>query len=433
MATTAHSLAPDHGDAANVGPSREATSRAVRALASSQAVNAVGDGCYNVTAALYFTSVVGLTAQETGLVLTLGWTLAFVLSPHVGRLADRVGLRLATIGLTVSTALALLGIAVTRSPAAIGLVFAWYAVSQGALGGTRQALIARVVPAHDRVRVRARVQVLVNSGFGLGALLGGAAFWSAGERGLFIALVIDVVAFVVAALLLLRLPDAGALVERNGSRLEVLRNRPYMNAAALSSVLFLYMPLLTVVLPLYLTLRTQVPSWLTAAVFVVNTVGVAARQVRAAAQVSDLTSARRSVRNAGALFGGACVLFYSAGYAGPTAATGLVLAGAALQVLGEVRFAAGSWRELRLGRPRTPRPVAGPVDERSAVGAGSWPADPDRGGRRRATSRLAGAGRGLCDRRGRLRAPRSTTQGESHDLPHLRNLRHPVRIPSRSA
>ena len=38
----------------------------------------------------------------------------------------------------------------------------------------------------------------------------------------------------------------------------MLRDRPYVIAAALTSVLFIYMPLLTVALPLYLTSQTQV-------------------------------------------------------------------------------------------------------------------------------------------------------------------------------
>jgi Major Facilitator Superfamily len=355
VATIARSYAADGRDVRSASPTQRDTSRAVRTLASSQTVNAVGDGCYNVTAAFYFTSVVGLSAIQTGMVMTLGWSLAVMLSTQVGRLADRVGLRLAMIGLTVSTAMALVGIAITRSPAAAGIAFAWYAVSQGALGGTRQALLARVVPPQKRVHVRARVQVLVNSGFGAGALVGGAAFWCAGQQGLSVALLIDVATFTVAAVLLLGLPDLGAATGGPWGRLEVLRDRPYVIAAALASVLFIYMPLLTVALPLYLTSQTQVAPWLFALVLVVNTVGVMAYQLGAASRVTDLDSARRSVRDAGAVLASACVLFFVAGRVGPAMGTVAVLAGAILQVLGEVRLAAGSWYvSFALADPQRP-------------------------------------------------------------------------------
>ncbi|MGK5449988.1 hypothetical protein [Streptomyces radiopugnans] len=44
-----------------------------RRPALAQLINSVGDGAYYVCSALYFTRVVGLSATEVGLGLTVGW------------------------------------------------------------------------------------------------------------------------------------------------------------------------------------------------------------------------------------------------------------------------------------------------------------------------------------------------------------------------
>ncbi|NEB80761.1 MFS transporter, partial [Streptomyces sp. SID14478] len=61
----------------------------VRALFAAQLANSVGDGAYYVTSALYFTRVVGLSATQIGLALTLAWAIGAVAGVPLGALADR--------------------------------------------------------------------------------------------------------------------------------------------------------------------------------------------------------------------------------------------------------------------------------------------------------------------------------------------------------
>ena len=84
-------------------------------------------------------------------------------------------------------------------------------------------------------------------------------------------------------------------------RTGVLRDRPYLTLAALNAVLYLYMPMLSVLLPLYVVQRTTAPAWTVGGFFVLNTVGVTILQVRAARTVSDPRSAIRASRRAGLL------------------------------------------------------------------------------------------------------------------------------------
>ena len=141
-----------------------------------------------------------------------------------------------------------------------------------------------------------------------------------------------------------------------GGRIVVLRDRPYVLAAALNAVLYLYMPMLSVVLPLYIAHSTGAPSWMVAALFVANTLGVLALQVPAARSIAGIIDAAASVRRSGFLLLGACLAFWAASEpASPVVAVLLLAVGIAAQVLGEVCLAAGSW-EIGFGLADSDRP-----------------------------------------------------------------------------
>ena len=88
-----------------------------------------------------------------------------------------------------------------------------------------------------------------------------------------------------------------------------------------------------------------------------NTAGVLTLQVRAARAVHDLASAARSVRRGGLAFLVACVAFaLAAAPHAPSVALAALIAGAALQVVGEVMLASGSW-EIGFGLADPDRPA----------------------------------------------------------------------------
>jgi len=314
---------------------------------TAHAANALGDGSFHVTSALFINRVVGLSAAQTGLCLTVAWTVGFLLSTPLGQLADRTGLRRSAVLWSVVVAAALLTAVATATRGAVAFtaVIALYAVGQSALGGVRQALVASLVPADQRVTVRARLHVATNAGLGVGAGLGGIALLVGTAAAYSAVFVFDAVAFLVAAALVARLPTtARPVAAARPLRLDVLRDRPYVVAAALNAVLYLYMPTLTVALPLFIAQRTAAPGWSIALLFVVNTLGVLLLQVRAARTVTGATSAATALRRAGLLLLASCAVFAAATLTGSAAIALVVLAvGAALQVLGEVVLAAGSW------------------------------------------------------------------------------------------
>ncbi len=110
-----------------------------------------------------------------------------------------------------------------------------YAVAQSASGGVRQALLLSLVPPAARVAARARLQAAVNAGIGLGAAFGALALLVDRPEAYVATLLADAMTFLLAAVLLARLPaparrcrahqvDRATATARQA--LPVLRDRP---------------------------------------------------------------------------------------------------------------------------------------------------------------------------------------------------------------
>ncbi|MFI6009292.1 MFS transporter [Streptomyces sp. NPDC051243] len=323
-----------------------------RLLALAQLSNSVGDGAYYTTSALYFSQIVGLAPARVGLGLTVGWAVGSLVGVPLGRLADRCGPRGTAVLLALATGLAVASFTVVRGFVPFVLAACAYAAAQSGLAAARQALLAGLVPAGERTGLLAHLQSTLNAGLAVGAGLGGLAL-HAGTRGAYLGVfALDAVSFLVCAGLLLRLPGVRGVpvpvrqrgLERKRHGMAVLRDRPYVLVALLNTVLLLRLPLLSLVLPLWITRRTEAPAWLVSALFVLNTGAVMLFQVRAARGVTGLGTATRAVRRAGWVMLAACVVFALSAGASLWVAVGVLVVGAVLQVVAEMGQSAGSWQ-----------------------------------------------------------------------------------------
>ncbi|MEU6061913.1 MFS transporter [Streptomyces sp. NPDC047097] len=321
-----------------------------RGLALAQLVNLVGDGAYYVCSALYFARVVGLSATEIGLGLTLAWAIGAPAGVPIGHLADRRGARGVAVALASATAAAVAALLLVRTYPLFLLAVCGYAVAQCGLAAARQSLLAALVPVAERTGVLARLQSTANVGIGAGALVGAVALQIATPAAYLSVLAVDAVAFAGCAVLPGRLPAAvPAPPEPSGAaapRLGVLRDRPYTLVTLLHTVMLLRMPLISLALPLWVAERTGAPGWTVAALMVLNTGGVMLFQVRTAARVRGLESAVRTVRWGGAGMLVSCAVFALSGVVdGPVwVVAALLVAGAVLLVWGEMRQSAGAWQ-----------------------------------------------------------------------------------------
>lgn len=322
-----------------------------RTLARTHLVNSIGDGAFYVTFALYFTHVVGLSATRFGLGMSLAWAAGLLAGMPLGHLADRIGPRRAAVALAAGTAVAVALLPAARGFPSFLLVICAYGVCQSGLIAARQALLTRLVEPAERTRVRARLQSRINGGLALGSVIGALALALDTREAYLAVLALDAVAFAVAAFLLSRLPAGQAPAPAPAAErpLTVLRDRPYAVLTLLNAVMLLYMPLLSLVLPLWIVTATAAPAWMAAAVLALNTVSVLLFQVRVARRVTDVPSAARTVRAAGLVMLAACAVFAgTAGTASPWLAGTALVTAALLQVLAEMLQAAGSW-ELSFG------------------------------------------------------------------------------------
>ncbi|MEU2563488.1 MFS transporter [Streptomyces longispororuber] len=317
----------------------------LRLLALAQFGNSVGDGAYYVTSALYFTHVVGLSPARIGAGLTVAWAVGSVVGVPLGRLADRRGPRGTAVLLALATGAAVASFLVVRGFVPFVLSALVYATAQSGLSAARQALLAGLVAHEERTGALAHLQATLNAGLAVGAALGGVALHQ-GDRAAYLAVfALDAAAFVGCAAVLRRLPAVVPAPAVPGDRLAVLRDRPYVVLTLLNTVLLLRMPLLSLGIPLWLTERTQAPAWLVSALFVLNTLGVMAFQVRTARSVSGLPTAVRALRRSGVLMLVTCAVFaLSALDAGPWVAAAVLVAGSLVLLPAEMLQSAGSWQ-----------------------------------------------------------------------------------------
>ena len=206
---------------------------------------------------------------------------------------------------------------------------------------------------------------------------------------------LDAVSFVVtAALHASRCRPSTTSAPRAGEpKLAVLRDRPYALVTLLNAILLLRMPLLSVAIPLWIVERTAAPGWTVSALFVLNTVVVVLLQVRVAGRLASIGAAARMVRRSGLLLFASCVAFaLSALGTSPWIAFAVLVAGALVQVLGEMLQSAGSLGDrlrARAGRPAGA--VPGVLRHRDVGGAGDRPGAAEHRRHRLGPARLAAA------------------------------------------
>ncbi|WP_112238156.1 MFS transporter [Kribbella monticola] len=323
---------------------------AARNLAMAQLANSVGDGAFIVTSALFFIRVVGLSTAQVGLGLTIAWLIGFLTGVPLGNLADRKGPRGVAILLALSTALSVGSFLFVRSFPLFLIAAIAYASSQTGLTAARQALLAGLVAPAERTRIRAFLQSTVNAGLAVGAALGGVALRSDTAPAYLTVFAVDAASFLIAAALIHRVPTVTAVLKVAGEpRLAVLHDRPYAVLALLNAVMLMFMPLLSLIAPLWIVERTSAPSWMVASLLIVNTIGVTLFQVRVARGVKDLRTATRSIRFAGLAFLAACGVFAVTAFGmAPAGAAAVLAVAAVLLTLGEMKLASGAW-EISFG------------------------------------------------------------------------------------
>jgi hypothetical protein len=327
----------------------------LRRLAAGTLVSSVGTGAWYASWALFLTRSVGLAPAQVGLGLTLAGGLGLLAAAPLGRLADLAGAREVYAGVLLVQAAAQLAYVGVHSFPGFLVVACAAEIARGGAGGARNALVLSVSPRDDALGAMGTMRSMSHVGWALGAL-GGAAVIGIDSRPAYVALLVaNAASFLAYAALVASVPrPARANVERRGLR--VVGDRPYLTLAGLVGVLALCWAMLSSGLPLWVALHTDAPRSISAVIVVLNSLAIAAFQVRVSRRMDAPLTAARGAMLAGAALALSCVLFaLTAGGSGIAVIALLLLAGA-VHVAGELLFVAASWG---LSIPLMPRDAAG--------------------------------------------------------------------------
>jgi MFS family permease len=122
---------------------------------------------------LYLTQDVGFTAVRAGLILSLYGAGSLVVSPFLGRLADRVGhVRMMKASL-LSSGLVMLAYPLARTPGAIAAVTIALAVTAEAFRPASLSVLTDIAPPDQRKAAFAVNRLAINLGMSIGPAVGG--------------------------------------------------------------------------------------------------------------------------------------------------------------------------------------------------------------------------------------------------------------------
>jgi MFS family permease len=283
-------------------------------LATQSLLFALGEGTFMTGSAVFFTQVVGLSAAQVGLGLTIAGVAGFVAAYPMGRLVDRFGpKRCWAVSAAGQASLFSLWPFIDSFAGYVAMAVTMEVV--GSLGGASHgAYTIDVLPADERVMSRAYMYSALNVGFTLGALLGGIALAFESNTILEALPWFTAVVFLVNAAAILRLPNASH-DDRTPEERKVklpgpgpLRNLGWMTSTFFIGVLWTNQVLLNIVIPLWLVEETDAPRVLLAFLFGTNTVMCIFLPMAAARGVKDVDTALRAIRFSTAFFVASCLI-----------------------------------------------------------------------------------------------------------------------------
>ncbi|WP_127479160.1 MFS transporter [Nocardioides pantholopis] len=295
-------------------------------LSTQSVLYAVGDGAAITASAVFFTQVVGLSAAQVGLGITIAGVVSFLVAVPAGKLADRIGPQRTWALGAVATAGMYAVWPFVHGFAAYLVVSVILEVVNSAGGAGRGAYVLDLIPRDERVRTQAYMYSALNLGFTLGAALGGIAL-GVGSLDLVRGLPWLVAALgLVNAYWITRLPAArhrerpsaleeavaGAVADAHEPAQRqvpgALRNRGFLVTSFFTGVLNTNQVLLQIVIPLWLVEATDAPRVLLAWLFATNTVMCVLLPMAASRGVRDVSSALKAVRVSSVFFVVSCLI-----------------------------------------------------------------------------------------------------------------------------
>lgn len=305
-------------------------------------INVYGSGLIITAMTLYAIRVVHLSAERSGLALTIAGLTGLLASMPMGRLADRRGPRdVFRLALTV------LGIA-AASYVFLAHSFISYLlvaiVDAAALSSSTTASVAllRRVGGDSATTFRSQANAIINLGISLGVATCGVAIQINTEnayRALFLG---NAVATLGGAVVLSFLPKFPPLPgAHQESPFAAIKDKAFVGYTFLSGAMYMQFLVPALLLPVWVVYHTNAPRWSISAFVIINTVIVLLFQVRVGKTVQTIKQGGVAFRRAGVIFLVSCAAMGLATGLPAWAALMLLIAAVLVHTYGELWHASG--------------------------------------------------------------------------------------------
>lgn len=294
-----------------------------RRILAAVGIDSLGNGMLFAFQVLFLTVVVGLTLAQVGLALTTAQLVALPAPVLAGRLVDRIGPKIGSVVGDVLCAAGYAGLLVAHSLWVSVVSLSLIQIGISTYWTANGPLIALVAPAEHRVRWFGAVQAIRNAGIGIGGALAALAVAWSQRDGLRLLVLIDVLTYVLAAVLVLtwtapvpvpvpHAPTASAAAGDaaagdaavasmtpggtagpgpGGYRL-VLRDWAFLRFLAVNLVFVLAALVPGLLVAVYLTEVLHRGSWLAGALLTLNTVMIVVLQTSVGRRIEPIPAGR---------------------------------------------------------------------------------------------------------------------------------------------
>ena len=266
-------------------------------------INVYGTGLIVLAMTLYAIRVVHLTAERSGLALTIAGLVGLLASMPMGRLADRRGPRGVLGASLVVLGLAAAGYVFFAHSLVSYLVVAIVDGSALSSSATANVALLRRVGGAGATTFRSQTSAVVNVGMSLGIATCGVAIQLNtvnAYRALFLG---NAASCLIGAALLSRLPKYEPLPgAHEESPFAALKDRAFVGYTVLSGAMFMQYMVIALLLPVWVVFHTHAPRWSVSAVVIINTIMVVLFQVRVGKTVQTIRQGGAAFRRAGVIF-----------------------------------------------------------------------------------------------------------------------------------
>ena len=317
-----------------------------RVLGVATFVNNFGLGLVMTAMTLFFTGVTDLSTRQVGVGLTVAGIVGILGGIPVGELADRYGPREVARVVLLVEALVTAGYVLVQGFVAFLVVASLEMLSISAFMAVNGALVRRV--GEKDASVPNMMRAIANVAISVGAVGCGVAVAIGTENAFRVLILLNAVTFLVAWVVLGRLPHYSPLPrpvaeEGPSQRWIAVRDLPFVAFSALSGLMIIQSMVILEPLPLWVVDHTEAPGWVVPLFLVVNTALIALFQVRVGKKVDTVTQGGAAMRRSGLVVLVSCALIgFATGIPGWAAGLLLVVV-VGVHTFGELYYSSGAF------------------------------------------------------------------------------------------